>query len=290
MGTLHHRYDWLFLRSVVSAGYLGWILFSLNFTLRTFVSTNNSRQGVLGSTRTPKPKMNTDVPQESPAVSCYHDGLFKCMCSPCSRLTILYPHPSKLNALSIVVFVFFAIILTIKQSPPLYYAYVAFPVYFWNRVLLDRRELLGTVFKTGRDYGWIRTFGSVLGYVIALEVLVSYRVTQLQLLLDIFFSIQEPGLNTGDTLQPSDRIVAVRSTVFSTGQSYRSASCSWPSGRCFYPPAFKETARHSWRLGHSLASAQASLHCFQLRWNRTKHLCEFRWQGFGSVNAGKTRY
>ncbi|KAK3814029.1 MAG: Phosphatidylinositolglycan class N-domain-containing protein [Benniella sp.] len=137
-------YDWLFLRSVVSAGYLGWILFSLNFTLRTFVSTNNPRQGVLGSTRTPKPKKSTDVPQESPA----------------------------LNALSVVVFAFFAIILTIKQSPPLYYAYVAFPVYFWNRVLLDRRELLGTVFKTGRDYGWIRTFGSVLGYVIALEVLV----------------------------------------------------------------------------------------------------------------------
>ncbi|KAF9363165.1 Glycosyl phosphatidyl inositol anchor synthesis [Mortierella sp. NVP85] len=137
-------YDWLFLRSVVSAGYLGWILFSLNFTIRTFVSTNNSRQGVLGSTRTPKSKKSTNVPQESPA----------------------------LNALSVVVFAFFAIILTIKQSPPLYYAYVAFPVYFWNRVLLDRGELLGTVFKTGRDYGWIRTFGSVLGYVIALEVLV----------------------------------------------------------------------------------------------------------------------
>ncbi|KAF9438824.1 Glycosyl phosphatidyl inositol anchor synthesis [Entomortierella beljakovae] len=44
-------YDWLFLRSVISAGYLGWIVFSLNFILRTFVSNNDPRFGAFGSAR-----------------------------------------------------------------------------------------------------------------------------------------------------------------------------------------------------------------------------------------------
>ena len=72
-----------------------------------------------------------------------------------------------------VVFVIFAVILTVKQSPALYYVYVAFPVFFWSRVVLDRRELLSAISRTTRNYGWIKTLGSVLGYIIALEILVS---------------------------------------------------------------------------------------------------------------------
>ncbi|KAF9957992.1 Glycosyl phosphatidyl inositol anchor synthesis, partial [Mortierella alpina] len=106
-------YDWLFLRSVISAGYLGWIAFSLNFILRTFI-----------------------------------------------------------NVLAAVVFAIFAVVLTMKQSPPLYYVYVAFPVFFWSRTVLHRRELVAVVSKTTRNYGWITTLGSVLGYIIALEILV----------------------------------------------------------------------------------------------------------------------
>ncbi|KAF8937481.1 Glycosyl phosphatidyl inositol anchor synthesis [Dissophora ornata] len=137
-------YDWLFLRSVVSAGYLGWIAFSLNFILRTFVSSNDSRIGTLGSARVQSSRKNVASPEETQLI----------------------------NALAAVVFVIFAVILTVKQSPALYYAYVAFPVFFWSRVVLDRRELLSAISKTTRNYGWIKTLGSVLGYIVALEILV----------------------------------------------------------------------------------------------------------------------
>lgn len=134
-------YDWLFLRSVVSAGYLGWIAFSLNFILKTFVSSNERG---LGAPRVARTNNNVASATEQ----------------------------KLLNTLSVVVFVVFSVILTMKQSPPLYYAYVAFPVFFWNRVALERRELLAAISKTTQTYGWIKALGSVLGYIVALEILV----------------------------------------------------------------------------------------------------------------------
>ncbi|KAF9956093.1 Glycosyl phosphatidyl inositol anchor synthesis [Mortierella alpina] len=136
-------YDWLFLRSVVSAGYLGWIAFSLNFILRTFVGGNDSRLGAFGSTRAQK-----------------------------SSIGVSGQEQQMINVLAAVVFAIFAIVLTLKQSPPLYYVYVVFPVFFWSRVVLHRRELVAAISKTTRNYGWIMTLGSVLGYIIALEILV----------------------------------------------------------------------------------------------------------------------
>jgi phosphatidylinositol glycan class N len=142
---LFHRYDWFFLRSVISAGYLGWIAFSLNFILRTFVGGQDSRLGPLGAPRTRQPIANAAPAQEKQIV----------------------------NILSVVVFAIFAIILTIKQSPALYYAYVAFPIFFWSRVVIDRRELISAIAKATQNHGWGKTIGSVLGYIVALEILVS---------------------------------------------------------------------------------------------------------------------
>ncbi|KAF9575666.1 Glycosyl phosphatidyl inositol anchor synthesis [Mortierella alpina] len=136
-------YDWLFLRSVVSAGYLGWIAFSLNFILRTFVGGNDSRLGAFGSSRAPKPSTGASSQEQQ-----------------------------MINVLAAVVFAIFAIILTMKQSPPLYYVYVMFPVFFWSRVVVQRRELTAAILRSTRSYGWIMTLGSVLGYIIALEILV----------------------------------------------------------------------------------------------------------------------
>ncbi|KAG0325824.1 Glycosyl phosphatidyl inositol anchor synthesis [Podila humilis] len=76
------------------------------------------------------------------------------------------------NVLALVVFATLSVILTIKQSPALYYAYVAFPVVFWSRVILDRQELIKTLTKTTQTYGWLKALGSVLGYIVALEILV----------------------------------------------------------------------------------------------------------------------
>ncbi|KAF9582958.1 Glycosyl phosphatidyl inositol anchor synthesis [Lunasporangiospora selenospora] len=138
-------YDWLFLRSVVSAGYLGWIAFSLNFIMRTFVfDKNDARFGAFGSTRVLKSNKTPVSSSEKRTVT----------------------------MLGAATFVFFAVILAIKQSPVLYYAYVAFPVLFWSCVILDRRELIATISKTTQNYGWLKVLGSVIGYIIALEVLV----------------------------------------------------------------------------------------------------------------------
>ncbi|KAF9336058.1 Glycosyl phosphatidyl inositol anchor synthesis [Podila minutissima] len=135
-------YDWLFLRSVVSAGYLGWIIFSLNFILKTFVSNNEPRG--LGAPRVTRINNNIASATEQ----------------------------KLLNTLSVIIFAVLSVVLTMKQSPILYYAYVAFPVFFWNRVVLDRRELQASISKTTQTYGWIKALGSVLGYIIALEILV----------------------------------------------------------------------------------------------------------------------
>lgn len=35
-------YDWLFLRSVVTAGYVGWCIFCLQFVIRNFILSNQS--------------------------------------------------------------------------------------------------------------------------------------------------------------------------------------------------------------------------------------------------------
>ncbi|KAF9158836.1 Glycosyl phosphatidyl inositol anchor synthesis [Mortierella sp. AD011] len=137
-------YDWLFLRTIVSAGYLGWIAFSLNFILKTFVSNSDTRFGAFGSARAQKPNKNVASAKESMII----------------------------NFLFGASYLILAVILAVKQSPPLYYLYVAFPVYFWNRICIDRKELYHTIIKTTQNYGWIKTFISVLGYIIALEILV----------------------------------------------------------------------------------------------------------------------
>jgi phosphatidylinositol glycan class N len=36
-------YDWLFLRGVVTAGYIGWCIFCLEFVIRNFVLRNQSQ-------------------------------------------------------------------------------------------------------------------------------------------------------------------------------------------------------------------------------------------------------
>ncbi|KAF8977678.1 Glycosyl phosphatidyl inositol anchor synthesis [Entomortierella lignicola] len=137
-------YDWLFLRSVISAGYLGWIVFSLNFILRTFVGNGDSRFGAFGSARSQKPNKNTISAREMRTI----------------------------NLLALSVFSLLGTVLYMQQSPALYYVYVAFPVYFWSRVAIDRNELVAAIGKTTQNYGWIKSFGSVLGYIVALEVLV----------------------------------------------------------------------------------------------------------------------
>ncbi|KAJ2721731.1 Glycosyl phosphatidyl inositol anchor synthesis [Coemansia sp. Benny D115] len=131
------RYDWLLLRSIVSMGYLGWIFHSLMYIFRSYVF----------------PLQQT--PQHSGSASSYR--------SPASGL---------LAILGAVVFLAFAGIFYRQHSPLMYYAYVAFPVYFWTDVL-QQLPLVQRIFASfARPNVRWRPLAFVAAYVVVLEALV----------------------------------------------------------------------------------------------------------------------
>ncbi|KAJ1886849.1 Glycosyl phosphatidyl inositol anchor synthesis [Kickxella alabastrina] len=125
------RYDWLLLRSIVSMGYLGWIVYSLLFIFRSYVL--------------PPP----------PSASAYR--------SSSSGL---------LSALGLLVFIGFSAMFYRQHSPAMYYAYVAFPVYFWTDILrqLPLVQAISTNYMR-MSVRW-RPLAFVAAYVVVLEALV----------------------------------------------------------------------------------------------------------------------
>ncbi|KAJ1807935.1 Glycosyl phosphatidyl inositol anchor synthesis, partial [Coemansia sp. RSA 2598] len=90
------RYDWLLLRSIVSAGYLGWIVYSLLFIFKKYVLPLGS--GV----------SSNDVYRSSSSAII---GFVGCLA-----------------------FIAFAAMFYRQRSPAMYYAYAAFPAYFWTEI------------------------------------------------------------------------------------------------------------------------------------------------------------
>lgn len=125
-------YDWLFLRALVTLGYLGWI---------AFAAANIIDMHVLQGTQEP------------------------------SRTTFT---SAACGAIAIGVFSF----LFLRKSPISYYAYSAFPLYFWEGVLARRRsfalgcrELFQKV-QSRNDY--VMLLLKALGFIAVLEALVSF--------------------------------------------------------------------------------------------------------------------
>ncbi|KAG0267894.1 Glycosyl phosphatidyl inositol anchor synthesis [Actinomortierella ambigua] len=154
-------YDWLFLRSIVSIGYLGWIAYSLTFILKTFVKTQDTR---------------IDAAARRHSASASEQSLEQEQ----SEVRVI-------NVLSSLIFFIFVAILFTKDSPILYYVYVAFPIFFWNRVLVDRKDLVQAIQKGTRSYGWIKSLGAILLYVLALELLVYSYFNRTVLSICFFF-------------------------------------------------------------------------------------------------------
>jgi phosphatidylinositol glycan class N len=127
----YQTYDWLFLRSVVSAGYAGWIAYSLIFIAREYSNVAIS------------------VKKESGSGDFIVNGCAGVMC------------------------VGFAMLLGYKEAPWMYYAYIAFPVYFWWYVLSQRGFLYEVFSSIGRDPQWMSGVCYCLAYVASLEVLVA---------------------------------------------------------------------------------------------------------------------
>ncbi|KAG0235816.1 Glycosyl phosphatidyl inositol anchor synthesis [Actinomortierella wolfii] len=178
-------YDWLFLRSIISIGYLGWIAYSLNFILKTFVKTHDTRIDAF-SRRQPPNAAEKGAQPSAEELS----------------------EQRALNVLASIVYAAFVVILLMKDSPILYYVYVAFPIFFWNRVLVDRKGLVQAIRQGSRTYGWFKSFGSVLLYVLTLELLV-YSYFNRAVLSLCFFALALWPLFLPDAVKRNSGILMV---------------------------------------------------------------------------------
>jgi phosphatidylinositol glycan class N len=130
-----HTYDWPFLMSVVTLGYLGWVLFVLFVVLKVQSQTWDST-------------MNGNVP--SPVLS--------------SR--------SNIRIGGGIVAVLCALCLLLQHSPLQYYLYMAFPLYFWTSVLQEKTALLHLMKSLWQSHRLRSVIISITFCVLSLEVLV----------------------------------------------------------------------------------------------------------------------
>ncbi|KAL1921334.1 uncharacterized protein VTP21DRAFT_11050 [Calcarisporiella thermophila] len=103
-------YDWLFLRSIVSAGYIGWILFSFSFVLRRYVLSSSEQNGS--------------------ALKTTHIDAYR---------SLIY------GVALTVASILFGMIY-IQSMPFMYYAYAIFPIFFWTEIA-KRRDIYLNILK-----------------------------------------------------------------------------------------------------------------------------------------------
>ncbi|RKP36392.1 GPI ethanolamine phosphate transferase [Dimargaris cristalligena] len=150
----YQTYDWVFLQSVVTAGYLGWILYSTLFILQHYV---------LGS-----------------ATASPHSRI-----PPLDTSALVFTH--LLNTFALLILGGLYTLLYVQKSPLMYYAYVAFPVYFWCEVIKTHRVFGSALHSAltfsppsvgagkglgsggGNPWWWV---GGILLYILVLELLV----------------------------------------------------------------------------------------------------------------------
>ncbi|KAI7897566.1 alkaline-phosphatase-like protein [Cokeromyces recurvatus] len=120
-------YDWLFLRGVVTAGYIGWCIFCLQFVLKHFVLSSPSQTTVK------------------------------------SRIMV--------NLFSFLILGGLYSMLWIQRMPKMYYAYVFFSIFFWNRVFTNCRVLFEAL-RLSLKNGYMRFVLIVISTLLFLEALV----------------------------------------------------------------------------------------------------------------------
>ncbi|KAI8339508.1 Phosphatidylinositolglycan class N-domain-containing protein [Chlamydoabsidia padenii] len=137
-------YDWFFLRGVITAGYIGWCLYCLEFVLRQFL--------VPSSQTMQSQNMSTMV-----------------------------------HFISLMVFSILAGMIWIQKMPTLYYAYVFFPVFFWNQVAQN----IGTLQSSSAfilGHGYNKALFAIVGTLLILEALV-YSFFEREVLSAMFILI-----------------------------------------------------------------------------------------------------
>ncbi|CAG8651817.1 685_t:CDS:10 [Acaulospora morrowiae] len=126
-------YDWLMLRSFVTAGYVGWIMYSLKFTFKEYALDEED---------------NLVIEER------------------------VDPYKLYINAIAAISLVLFGGLLYAQKSPGTYYTYMIFPVYFWREVLLERNIFVDVIRLSLSHQSSISLLSYVIGYVVILEILV----------------------------------------------------------------------------------------------------------------------
>ncbi|KAJ3411822.1 Glycosyl phosphatidyl inositol anchor synthesis [Chytridiales sp. JEL 0842] len=129
----YQTYDWGFLRSIISIGYVGWIAYSLSFVLKTYCDV---------STKLTKGKQTWG------------------------------PSNSSINTAGFIVSAAFAIFLYLKDSSPNYYFYVFFMIYLWVETAKEHEAIMSMLSYLTRTGQWVSSIVKLLMYVAVLEVLV----------------------------------------------------------------------------------------------------------------------
>jgi GPI ethanolamine phosphate transferase 1 len=139
-------YDWLFLRALVTLGYLGWIAFALTTVIDLHVLHGNSTAD----------RTNTSVVVFS------------------SLLVVLYSA------------------MIVQKSPLTYYAYGAFPVFFWEEVFARKQALASgyrILFEKVQDVKGFSSFATeVVLFMVILQALVRSLLQILLPFMDILLT------------------------------------------------------------------------------------------------------
>lgn len=160
-------YDWLFLRGVVSAGYAGWMLYSLNHVVGTYVLVGEAaREAAAGGFDHRMVSDSYYVTSLIVSRPSFHEAFSH------QPDKFHHFHSSQVNFLAATALSTLFTMLYVQEMPPMYYVYCTFPVFFWSEVLKRGGALL-LVVRTGLARNWLGFVGLVAGVVVGLELLVS---------------------------------------------------------------------------------------------------------------------
>lgn len=83
----------------------------------------------------------------------------------------------------------FSVLFYLKQSSPMYYAYVFFPIYFWSHSILNIQSLLD-ILRNYRTSSWYIVLFYATLYILGLECLVmTYHYREVIFVIFIFWGL-----------------------------------------------------------------------------------------------------
>ncbi|KAJ1559751.1 Glycosyl phosphatidyl inositol anchor synthesis, partial [Cladochytrium tenue] len=174
----YQTYDWLFLRSIVVAGYLAWMLHCLLFLLKSFVAPPSPP--VPPPLAASEPAEKSPSPVRPPAAN-PRAAAARAAAVAASGKTVRFKaaeepfmlSDSMIDRAAVAVFAGFALLLLAKRASYTYHLYVSFMVYLWAQVAKDRRYL-ALLLPTGfiRSPDWWLAAAKCAAYLAALMLLV----------------------------------------------------------------------------------------------------------------------